>query len=122
MKQLLQDDWLIKQLQFLPRKMPTLVQHSQEPLLDLFDKETGETRSVSLRQYLLELIVKLELNSAETILFNQFEKLSNNQLEEITTWFYNRLEGLSAADLAAANFSAKEIIQGRQDVKRLLAK
>lgn len=115
------NDWLMRQLQFLPKKLPVIIQHSREPILDVVDKVTGETYSISLRQYLLELIIQLNINKAEDTLFEQFDKLSDTQIVEISNWFYNKLDSLSESMLQEADFSKEEIQTGRDGVKRIIS-
>lgn len=115
------NDWFMKQLQIIPQKLPTIVQHSREPMLDVSD-DFGETQAVPLRDYLLELMLNLELNKAENILFEQFDKLSDKEITEITDWFYERIEALSERELIQANFLVADIKKGRLDVAKLLNK
>ena len=114
------NDWLKKQLQFLPKKLPVIIHHSRELMLDVVDDVTGETYSTSLRQHLLELIIQLNINKAENTLFEQFEKISDSQIVEVSNWFYNKLDALPDSDLQKADFSKEEITAGRDDVKRII--
>lgn len=114
------NDWFMKQLQITPRKLPAIIQQSREPMLDVVDEETGEVRSVSLRQYLLELMLQLDLNKAENVLFDQLDKMSDSEIHEISDWFYAKLTTLSASELSQADFSLEEIEKGRVDIRNIL--
>lgn len=116
----MQDDWLMKQLRFLPKKLPVIRQTNNDPLIDVEDSITGEKRSVPLTQYLLEQIMFLNLNYAENILFENIEKMSSEQADSIVFWFYNKISSLSDNDLEKASFLREEIRQGLNDAKVLI--
>lgn len=116
----MQDDWLMKQLRFLPKKLPVIRQTNNDPLIDVEDSITGEKRSVPLTQYLLEQIMFLNLNYAENILFENIEKMSSEQADSIVFWFYNKISSLSDNDLEKASLLREEIHQGLNDAKVLI--
>ena len=114
------DDWLMKQLEIVPLKLPSIKVTNDDPLIDVEDDIAGETRSVPLTQLLLEKIVFLKLADAETILFDHLDKLTTSQATSLAGWFYKKLNALSDEELKRGNFSRKEIFQGIDDIKRLL--
>lgn len=116
----MQDDWLMKQLRFLPKKLPVIRQTNNDPLIDVEDSITGEKRSVPLTQFLLEQIMFFNLNYAENILFENIEKMSSEQADSIVFWFYNKISSLSDNDLEKASFLREEIRQGLNDAKVLI--
>lgn len=116
------DDWLMKQLEIVPLKLPSVKVINDDPLIDVNDDLTGEKRSVPLTQLLLEKIVFLRLSEAEDILFDNLDKLSSSQVVSIADWFYRKLNTLSDQELLQGNFSRNEIFQGMDDINRLLRK
>lgn len=114
------DDWLMKQLEIVPLKLPSVKVINDDPLVDVNDDLTGEKRSVPLTQLLLEKIVFLRLSEAEDILFDTLDKLSSSQVISIAEWFYKKLNTLSDEELLQGNFSRNEIFQGMDDINRLL--
>lgn len=114
------DDWLMKQLEIVPLKLPSVKVINDDPLVDVNDDLTGEKRSVPLTQLLLEKIVFLRLSEAEDILFDNLDKLSSSQVISIAEWFYKKLNALSDEELLQGNFSRNEIFQGMDDIKRIL--
>lgn len=114
------DDWLMKQLEIVPLKLPSVKVINDDPLVDVNDDLTGEKRSVPLTQLLLEKIVFLRLSEADDILFDNLDKLSSSQVVSIADWFYRKLNTLSDQELLQGNFSRNEIFQGMDDINRLL--
>ncbi len=114
------DDWFMRQLEFLPKNLPTIKQTNDDPLIDIEDEITGEKRSVPLTQLLLEKIIFLKIAEAEDILFDNLDKLSNSQIESITNWFYTKIDNLSDHELIEGGFSREEINQGINDIQFII--
>lgn len=116
----MQDDWLMKQLTIVPLKLSTVKETNDDPLIDVEDDITGERRSVPLTQLLLEKIVFLKVSEAENILFESLERLSTSQIRSTSEWFYNKLDELSEDDLKQGGFSKEEILQGKRDIEKTI--
>ncbi|MGG5316241.1 DUF6483 family protein [Enterococcus sp. AZ072] len=116
----MQDDWLMRQLQIIPKQLPMIKQTNNDPLIDVKDSLTGEMRSVSLTQYMYENVLLRNICEAEDIFFAHLHLLTNHQITSISSWFYQKLSNIPESELLEANFSVEEIRQGQDELQRLL--
>ncbi|MGX7412817.1 DUF6483 family protein [Enterococcus caccae] len=110
-------DWFMRQVKaavFNPFKKVSEVQVM--PMILVTDEGTGEKYSVPIQSYLSELILALQVNQAENILFSETNQMTDAQLMDLGNWFYDLVENLSDEELESANFSRTEIAQGRADL------
>ncbi|WP_348920388.1 DUF6483 family protein [Enterococcus rotai] len=110
-------DWFMRQVKaavFNPFKKTSEVQVM--PMIQVTDEGTGEDYSVPVQSYLLELVMTLKVNQAENILFSESKRMTDEQFFELGNWFYDLVNNLSDEELKIANFSRKEISQGRADL------
>ncbi|MGM0212806.1 DUF6483 family protein [Enterococcus sp. AZ109] len=116
----MQDDWLMRQLQIVPKQLPTIKQTNNDPLIDVEDILTGEKRSVSLTQYMHENVLLRNICEAEDVFFAHLHELTSHQITSISSWFYQKLAGIPETELIQANFSMEEVHQGKDEIRRLL--
>ncbi|MBO0473439.1 hypothetical protein IGL98_002299 [Enterococcus sp. DIV0840] len=112
-------DWFMRQVKsavFNPFKKAAEVQGML--MIQVTDEGTGENYSVPFQSYLSELVLALEVNQAENILFSESKKMTDEQFLELGNWFYDLLNNLSDEELKKANFSRTEICQGREELER----
>lgn len=113
-----EEDWFMRQVKaavFNPFKKVSEVQVM--PTILVTDEGTGENYSVPIQSYLSELIITLQLNHAENLLFSESKQMTDAQFVELGNWFYDLLENLSDEELETANFSRAEIDQGRAELR-----
>lgn len=117
----MQEDWFMRQLQIVPKQLPTIKQTNNDPLIEVEDPITGERRSVSLTQYMHENILLRNICEAEDVFFAHLHLLTSQQITSISSWFYQKLANISETELLQANFSMEEIRQGQDEIQRLLS-
>ncbi|EOH90233.1 DUF6483 family protein [Enterococcus pallens] len=117
----MQEDWLMRQLQIVPKQLPTIKQTNNDPLIEVEDSLTGEKRSVSLTQYMHENVLLRNICEAEDVFFAHLHLLTSHQITSISSWFYRKLANISETELLQANFSVEEIRQGQDEIQRLLS-
>ncbi|MBO1307256.1 hypothetical protein JZO70_13850 [Enterococcus sp. 669A] len=116
----MQDDWLMRQLQIVPKQLPTIKQTNNDPLIDVEDTLTGEKRSVSLTQYMHESVLLRNICRAEDVFFAHLHELTSKQITSISSWFYQKLAAIPETELIQYNFTMDEIHQGQDEIRRLL--
>lgn len=69
---------------------------------------------------LKKLINENKYNEAEDTLFDKVDEIPLDIMKEVGEWFYSTLMKKSDEDLLKGNFSRGEILQGREDLMKIL--
>lgn len=108
---MLQDDFMVKQVQRLAHMLARLVFHKDAVF---YDTSAGTQELSALQAHLIALLQDGEVNGAENDLFDAMPPDDIRYLE-IAIDFYARLNELIDDELEAADYSRQEIEEGLRD-------
>lgn len=114
-----ENDYMMRQIEDCVKALGKVLFEKQSGADELFT-EAGVLSETSFLSYRLNrLIGEGKINEAENILFDALEIDPKPDLLKVALDFYATLEKRSDAELAEADFSREEILDGLQSVQKL---
>lgn len=114
------NDYIMRMIEDLSAFLANVIFQKDVAAIDIFDEQGNFSQSNFLHVQLLNMIGEGRINEAENLLF---EKIAANLTEaylKIGIDFYQNLERLSDATLNNCGFSQDEIVEGLNDLKRIV--
>lgn len=114
-----EQDYIMREIAMLARMLGKTIFHKEVETIELVD-ENGYTTGDGLLYFRLSTLVKQgEISKAEDLLFEEVQANPSHQLLLVACQFYDDLNNLNDAELAAGWFSKEEIVQGLADIKKM---
>ena len=108
-----QDDWILRQIEIIARYVANLIFHKNS-VSYTFESSEMLSEMDQLHLILGHFIQEGRIGEAEDLLFENMQM--TDKYIELATDFYSRLNGLTDAELAAADFSRDEVYDGYVDI------
>lgn len=114
------NDYIMRMIEDLSAFLANVIFQKDVAAIDIFDEQGNFSQSNYLHVQLLNMIGEGRINEAENLLF---EKIAANPTEaylKVGIDFYQNLERLSDATLNNCGFSRDEIVEGLNDLKKIV--
>lgn len=114
---MLKDDYVVEQGNLLTRFLRTILYNSQT---DPKQTHLFSENALQLQYHLSQRMHRHQYNEAENDLYDALESANDNDTYRIALWFYEELLKEDKETLEKHQFSYDEVLEGLQDLEKLL--
>lgn len=115
-----QNDYFMLVIDNLSRAIAKVFFHKASSSIELFNEQGAISADGFLYHQLKSLIIEGRINEAENILFEEIETNMTAETLHVAIQFYEDLQALSDEALLASDFSRQEILDGLEQVEKLV--
>lgn len=116
-----QNDYFMLMIDNLSRAIAKVFFQKTSSSIELFNEQGSISADGFLYHQLKALMNEGQINEAENILFEEIETNMTAETLHVAIQFYQDLQALSDEALLASDFSRQEIIEGLEQVEKLVS-